>query len=333
MLPGTEHTWNQPPWESAADIPAAELTRFFQGSGAVDDAGSGAAEKRSRLYRALLFMEHHLGSRVSVARIAELACYTPRHFQRVFQEALGESVAAHLMRLRMQKAAVLLSFFEMPVAEVALAVGYESPSVFSRAFTAWHGRSPTAHRERKRPPHRFGDEPDRKAGGESPLAVRFARMPDLRAVFLRHTGDPAKTLPVWMRLLGWAWRNKLLRKRQTWPLCLYHDGSEAALEAQRCDVCLTVPEDFEADDHSGVGVMTIPGGLVAMHDFDGRASALVRRWDLFGEVWLPRSGRRPRELFSFDLFAPHQLAAGKLAAFVAATDPVVETTLCIPVEE
>ncbi|MBP7949728.1 MAG: AraC family transcriptional regulator [Verrucomicrobiales bacterium] len=333
MHPGAADAWNQPPWESAEELSTAEQAPYFQRLGLEHDLAGGHAEKRSRLFRALLYLEHHLGSRVSVPQIAEVACYTPRHFQRVFHEALGESVGDYLMRLRMQKAAVLLSFFEMPVAEAALAVGYESPSVFSRAFAAWHGCSPTKHRERNRSRNRFGEKPTSVAEASPPLAVRYAHMPDLRVACLRHTGHPAKMLPVWMRLLGWAWKKKLLQGRKTWPLCLYHDGSEAAMEAQRCDVCLTVPDDFEADAHSGVGMMTIPGGLVAMHDFQGRASALVRRWDLFSEEWLPRSGRRPRELFGFDLLAPHQLAVRKLAVFVTASDPVVETTLCIPLEQ
>lgn len=332
MTPGASHAWNQPPWETPCAPARDDLAAFFERlglPGGAAAAGGDDADKRSRLYRALTFLEHHLGSRVSMAEVARVACYAPRHFQRVFREVIGEAASEYIRRLRMQKAAQLLSFHELPVAQVAMAVSYDSPSVFTRAFTAHHGCAPTAYRETHRAPHRFGAA-NGCGASESPLALRFANFPALRIAFIRHIGHPDQSLPVWLRLLAWAWKKNLLRGHEPQPLCLYHDAGECPPEHNRCDIALTVPDDFDTKD-SAVGIKEIPGGLVMMHDFKGAAAAIEARWHLLCDVWLPQSGWRLREEYSFDLFAPHQMTPRKLATIMASRDPVVESTLCVPV--
>jgi AraC family transcriptional regulator len=332
MTAGAIHALNQSPRETACAPGRGELAAFFERLGLADDAaasGRGDSEKRSRLYRALTFLEHHLGSRVGMAEIARAACYTPRHFQRVFQEVFGETAGDYIRRLRMQRAAQLLAFHDLPVMQVAMAVSYNSPSVFTRAFTTHHGCPPTEYRARHGAPHRFGTARG-VADAPPPLALRFATFPALRIAFIRHIGHPNKTLPVWLKLLAWAWRRNLLRGRAALPLCLYHDAGECPPEYNRCDIALTVPDDFDAAD-SAVGVKEIPGGMVMMHGFKGTAAAIEARWSLLCDVWLPQSGFKLREPYAFDLFAPHQMAPRKLLAILASGDPVLESTLCVPV--
>lgn len=48
--------------------------------------------------------------------------------------------------VRLERAAEMLSRGQLPLKQVALSVGFTSEKTFSRAFRAWTGRSPGAHR-------------------------------------------------------------------------------------------------------------------------------------------------------------------------------------------
>ena len=56
------------------------------------------------------------------------------------------SIAAHLKKHRMEKAAQLLRETDLPVAEVARQVGYESQSKFTAAFKEQYGQLPKEYR-------------------------------------------------------------------------------------------------------------------------------------------------------------------------------------------
>ena len=53
---------------------------------------------------------------------------------------------AYLRTFRMERAAALLRETDLRVADIGLAVGYDSPSKFTAAFKAVIGQTPTVHR-------------------------------------------------------------------------------------------------------------------------------------------------------------------------------------------
>ncbi len=64
-----------------------------------------------------------------------------RHFRRLFQEATGVAPHQYLLNFRLNQAKRLLN--EMPVAEVAAAVGFPDPLYFSRLFKRKVGVAPS----------------------------------------------------------------------------------------------------------------------------------------------------------------------------------------------
>ncbi|NIK56907.1 helix-turn-helix domain-containing protein [Kribbella shirazensis] len=80
-------------------------------------------------------------AQVSVSRLAHL-----------FKEQVGDSIMNVVLALRLQRAAELLGATDMSVAQIAAAVGFESPHYFSRQFGRRYGMSPTAHRTAARNP-------------------------------------------------------------------------------------------------------------------------------------------------------------------------------------
>jgi AraC-like DNA-binding protein len=82
---------------------------------------------------------------LTLADVAAAVGVSPRHLQRVFREEAVESFRAYLLRVRMKRAAELLSRERNPVPIHAAArrVGYRQASGLRQAFVRFYGHSPS----------------------------------------------------------------------------------------------------------------------------------------------------------------------------------------------
>jgi len=100
---------------------------------------------RRRIQLAMEYIEQHLTERISVEDIARAAHVSPFHFHRVFASFTGESIQKYVQSRRMEWAARTLR--RVPgtgLLDLALAVGYETHSAFSRSFRRHFGVSPSS---------------------------------------------------------------------------------------------------------------------------------------------------------------------------------------------
>jgi len=70
----------------------------------------------------------------SLARMADVAGFSPFHFHRLFRDAVGETPVAFIERLRLERAALLLLASETPITHLAWDVGFRNPETFARRF-------------------------------------------------------------------------------------------------------------------------------------------------------------------------------------------------------
>ncbi|MFB6231972.1 MAG: ATP-binding protein, partial [Salinibacter sp.] len=91
-------------------------------------------------------VEAHLGDpEFSVDRLAEAVALSRRQLTRRMKEAIGQTPAAFIRARRIDQAKQLLAGEAETVAEVAYAVGFRSPSAFSKAFRKHVGHPPSEH--------------------------------------------------------------------------------------------------------------------------------------------------------------------------------------------
>lgn len=99
-----------------------------------------------RTERVLAYMQAHLADDIGLDDLAAVACLSPFHFARMFRQRLGVPPHRYLAQLRMQAARRLLRADQQPLADIAGACGFSSPSAFTRAFRQATGVTPRAFR-------------------------------------------------------------------------------------------------------------------------------------------------------------------------------------------
>ncbi|MDN4573527.1 AraC family transcriptional regulator [Pandoraea cepalis] len=85
----------------------------------------------------------------STGTLAREAGMSVRHFHDAFVAITGETPHQHLMRLRLARAATLLSTGDATLADIALEVGFNDQSALSHAFRQHYGQPPAAWRRER----------------------------------------------------------------------------------------------------------------------------------------------------------------------------------------
>lgn len=95
------------------------------------------------IQNAIEYIEDHLTEELDIQNIAEKAYVSAFHFQRIFSILCGFTVGEYIRNRRLSLAAEELTKADAKVVDVALKYGYDSPDSFTRAFTKFHGISPS----------------------------------------------------------------------------------------------------------------------------------------------------------------------------------------------
>jgi transcriptional regulator GlxA family with amidase domain len=108
-----------------------------------------------------------------VSRLGRVSGVSEAHFARSFKQAFGIPPHRYLVTRRVERAKALLRDTDMPITEIAYAVGWNSLGTFSRTYRDVTGHSPSrSRREQKDIVHAFEHVPH--------CFVSAAHRPDLR---------------------------------------------------------------------------------------------------------------------------------------------------------
>lgn len=272
-----------------------------------------------RVHRVMDHIDAHLADPLDLPSLAAVAAFSPWHFHRVFLAVAGETPGDRVRRRRLEVAALrLLATPARTALSIALDVGFGSAEVFTRAFKAHFGVTPSAWR---RGGHRAWSQArhaqlrnihqahgkahqdlaalladDRRTAGAdrgstskgSTMKVTIDTLPPLRVAYLRHVGaygDPAIGA-LWQRFAAWCTAQGLAG-RACWGVT--RDAPDITVPEQcRYDCAVEVDEGFRPS--GPIAVQTVPGGLYACTDFTGPASRIHDAWMVLCGDWLPGSG-------------------------------------------
>lgn len=96
---------------------------------------------------AIAYIENHIKEPLNVEDIARAAALSPFYFQRGFAMLCDMSVGEYIRKRRLSQAALDVRMSERAIIDIALDYGYDSADGFTKAFTRFHGLTPTALRK------------------------------------------------------------------------------------------------------------------------------------------------------------------------------------------
>lgn len=98
------------------------------------------------IQRAINYIEAHLTDEIDYEAAAREAASSVFHFQRLFSMLCGYTLGDYIRMRRLSLAADELQHTGGKIIDIALKYGYDTPESFSRAFTRFHGVTPTQAR-------------------------------------------------------------------------------------------------------------------------------------------------------------------------------------------
>lgn len=99
------------------------------------------------IQRAIDYVETHITEELDYDEIARQSYSTGYHFQRVFGLLCGYTLGEYIRNRRLTLAGSELTGSNAKVIDVALKYGYDNPDSFARAFTRFHGITPSQARK------------------------------------------------------------------------------------------------------------------------------------------------------------------------------------------
>jgi AraC-like DNA-binding protein len=108
--------------------------------------GPSPTQHHGRIAEVLRYMAAHSAAPHKLTGLASMARMSPYHFLRTFRAVTGVTPHQWLLRARLREAAARLTSTRTPVTNVALDVGFDDLSNFTRSFRAEFGASPREYR-------------------------------------------------------------------------------------------------------------------------------------------------------------------------------------------
>ncbi|WP_438434211.1 helix-turn-helix domain-containing protein [Gorillibacterium sp. sgz500922] len=98
------------------------------------------------LANAVSFIEDHYLEPITLEGIAAHSTISVRHLNRIFQSYYQTTPMSYLIRLRLDRAGVLLKQTKLPITAISYQCGFNDSNYFTRQFSKVFGLSPKAYR-------------------------------------------------------------------------------------------------------------------------------------------------------------------------------------------
>lgn len=270
-----------------------------------------------RINKVVAYINDHLDESLDLKTLAEVAALSEFHFHRVFKALKGESIGAHISRLRIEAAARLLRYSVLSIEDIAFNIGYEAPAALSKAFKNQYGITPTKYRTNK-------DIYIMKKEIINPnLALKAPKIMELEPknlIYVALTGEYG-TLDygkAYEQLWAVVKSQKLFTKGIEAICVSYDDPKITEASLQRSEVSLAIHKPARPEGE--VSCKTLAGGKYAVFFYQGSYSYLsavydaAMRWVIDSEYevreeptfekYLNDSHRTPEEKLKTEVYIP-----------------------------
>lgn len=299
----------------------------------------------SRINKTFDYIEANLEKPMTLAELAAVASFSKFHFTRIFQSIVGETPFQFILRIRLERAATLITGSrKSSISEIAFQCGFSDIPVFSRNFRSHFGVSASAYRTAKHQHRNLSQQlSNHRQAAEAPSlyfspdlqtyqwrskmnlnkSVEVKELPGMTVAYIRHTGpykgDEQLFENLWNRLFAWAGPRGLIGGNDFRSLIVYHDDPNVTIEDKlRMSVCITVPPATKTEGEIGKMELEAANYVIARFELDGQQFQQAWEW-LYGQ-WFPASGYQPDDKPCFEMY-PEEPKDGKFTV-----------DICVPVK-
>jgi len=263
---------------------------------ATADSASQAGYIR-RFTRVTEYIYANLDAELDLSTLADVAALSPWHWHRIWQAVYGETVAATVKRLRLQRAAADLVQSARPLDEIWPRAGYGSLAAFSRSFKEAYGLPPAEYR--KAGSHIRFTMPFSPKGVSIMRDVAIRTLAPATLAVIPHQGSYMQIGRAFEMLFGTLAARNLLQPGLCMKGLFYSDPTSVPEEELRSAAGIIVP-DAAFPIEAPLERASLRGGDYAVLRHQGPYSDMKAAYDwLYGE-WLVRSGREAADAPVFE---------------------------------
>jgi len=237
-----------------------------------------------RIARAVRMIERTPAASTTLQDISAHLGLSPFHFQRQFQQVMGESPSAYMRRTRLDRAAMNLQMSRQPITHIAFNAGYASHEAFIRAFQRQFGLTPSDYRVAAQKVL-----PARPRPEKTELArVKVGRRPDMRLLATRFYGSYALVEDNWRKFAEYLERIGFPLEEAR-PVGITLDTPLITPgELVRYD-CAVVDQGFPTDNTALSPLQFRAGRYVSMNH-SGSYAEILRTYEFVSVDWIAASG-------------------------------------------
>lgn len=232
------------------------------------------------------YVYNHLDEDLDLSQLADIACLSPYHWHRVYHACCGETLAATVKRLRLQRAAADLAQTPLGVKQIARRAGYHDLQSFTRIFKSVYGMPPAQYRSQGT---HMQFSPVRRERTPITYEVTIITIPTIHTISIDHVGSYLQIGKAFDTLYGWLAAHSLLRTEMRTIGLFYDDPTALAEERLRSRACIAIDESIALDApfiHTDIA-----GGQYAILRHTGPYANMKAAYQwLYGE-WLVQSGQ------------------------------------------
>lgn len=98
--------------------------------------------------KAIQYIENHLVEDITVKDVARYVHISEYYFQKGFAMLCGFTISEYIRKRRLSLAGNEIAGSDIKIIDIAIKYGYDSPDSFTKAFTRFHGVTPTVARKK-----------------------------------------------------------------------------------------------------------------------------------------------------------------------------------------
>ncbi len=285
----------------------------------------------SRINKVIDYIENNITEEFTLDRLSEIANFSKYHFHRIFQSVSGETLFQFILRMRLERSAVLLqtTFNKKSITDIAMECGFTSSALFSRSFRDFFKMTPTQFRRNfsydKIEISNYGQtiSNERKEiinqktyitpinrtkweviGDDRIKYVEIKELEDIEIAYLRYSGNYKKNNKLFKdmfdKLYRWGYARDLIDEK-TRDILIYHDSPHITNENKlRVSACITIP--LETKVSGEIGKLILKGGKYGVIRFHISLNDFFFAWGWVYGVWLPSSGYLPDNKYCFEVY-------------------------------